>query len=356
MASGTCLPRATACVGRASAGAACVRGRQPADHCPRGLSWGCPAGLRLPRHVPGRSASGRGGASSTAPRGHLYSPASPPGRARRGRLPQTAPPARAMPGSGAAPHAGPRSATGFRVPERNDCTGRPGEGAVGPAQPWAPAPGGPAAATLSLCLAALPTWRGSELGKRPGPGSNTEHVQRPEEVLEVLPCTLAPVRGDSGCKTALLGRWPDTGTQHRLCRRRGTPGNVSGWKSLRLRCAIGNGRAASLPPRQGHSGGGGPSFSLFQTVKPSSPVPRRTPHASGQEKAGGPRAPAHRATHPQRATVPTPLPTSGTQGDGRGPRGAQAGSARHRALPELSKPSCASGPCRQQPEPRKCPA
>lgn len=40
MASGTCLPRATACVGRASAGAACVRGRQPADHCPRGLSWG----------------------------------------------------------------------------------------------------------------------------------------------------------------------------------------------------------------------------------------------------------------------------------------------------------------------------
>lgn len=105
---------------------------------------GCPAGLRLPERVPGRSvgppvppeASGREGASaplagaaSSLPLPQQAEPVRGSEDAFRRRLGQ-----RAMPGSAVA-RAGPRGATGFGVIGRNYGTRRPGEGAVGPAQP-----------------------------------------------------------------------------------------------------------------------------------------------------------------------------------------------------------------------------
>lgn len=186
------------------------------------------------------------------------------------------------------------------------------------------------------------TRRGSELDKRPGPGDNTEHVQLSEEVLAVLPCTPAPVQGDSGCKTGLLGRCLDTGTRHRLGRHRETPGNAAGWKGLRVRSVPSETATLPASPLCGGQLEGGPPF-------PLGPVPRR------QRAGGGGRSSELQPTGPLTSASHCPHDPPHERHAGRRTRasGAQAGNAGRRALPELSKPSCASGPCRQQPAPRR---
>lgn len=107
-------------------------------------------------------------------------------------------------------------------------------------------------------------------------------------------------------------------------------------------CAIGNGHTASLPPLRGPAGGGAP---LFHWVL--------CPDASGQEEAGGPLSSKPTGLLTSASHCPHDPPHERHAGRRTRASGAQAGNAGRRALPELSKPSCASGPCRQQPAPRR---
>lgn len=206
-------------------------------------------------------------------------------------------------------------------------------------------PGAPRAATLALRPAALPTrlhgvapsWTS---GLAPGTTQNTCSCLRRSSWCCPAPRLLCkgtaaakPASSDAAWTRGPGTAWAAT-VRHQETQLDGRASGFALCHRKRPHC--------QPAPSAGASWRGGPPF-------PLGPVPRR------QRAGGGGRSSELQPTGPLTSASHCPHDPPHERHAGRRTRasGAQAGNAGRRALPELSKPSCASGPCRQQPAPRR---